>query len=265
MAKYEGRAHDHPLYGTWSAMKTRCNNPNFKHYKYYGGRGITYHPSFETFEGFLDGLPDGYAPGLTLDRIDNEGNYEPGNLRWATRIEQMNNTRKNDLHTLGSEVRRSTSEIAREYGIGPSTLAARLKLGYTIEEAVAKKRHSKRFDTDSFIGNRYGKLVVLEYVDIVKGDKRFLCQCDCGNTNVVRLGAMSRGRTTSCGCVLRESTRARMAGVSPALRGFTDDEIREIKNATHSMAPKDVATWYNIPLPTVYSLMQGRIHRDLDY
>ena len=82
-----------PEYLTWDGMLQRCTNPNAKAYKNYGGRGITVCSGWLKFENFLADM--GRRPdGLTLDRIENEGNYEPGNCRWATRIEQSANSRK---------------------------------------------------------------------------------------------------------------------------------------------------------------------------
>lgn len=82
---------NHPLYGTYNAAKTRCNNKNFAQYKDYGGRGIKF--LFESFEQFLKELGEKPSKEYTLDRIDNDGNYEPGNVRWATRKEQNNKQR----------------------------------------------------------------------------------------------------------------------------------------------------------------------------
>jgi hypothetical protein len=85
-----------PAYDSWHNMKQRCNNPNNKDYHYYGGRDIKICDRWDDFQNFLKDM--GLRPiGLSIDRIDNDGNYEPGNCRWATRKEQGCNTRKQRL------------------------------------------------------------------------------------------------------------------------------------------------------------------------
>ena len=79
-----------PTWYSWSSMLDRCNNPNATHYHRYGGRGITICERWMTFTAFLEDMGERLI-GTTLDRINNDGNYEPGNCRWATVAEQNAN------------------------------------------------------------------------------------------------------------------------------------------------------------------------------
>lgn len=89
---------DHPHYARWSNIRARCDNPsNHHHYSYYGARGIRLAPEWYDAAVFIQYLEDELGPcpeGHTLDRIDNDGNYEPGNLRWADPVVQRHNQRR---------------------------------------------------------------------------------------------------------------------------------------------------------------------------
>lgn len=106
---YENRPSKHgksstKLYHVWASMKNRCNNMNDTNYHHYGGRGITYSPEWEKFEPYYEwSINNGYREGLSIDRIDVNGNYEPSNCRWVTMSFQQNNKRDNVLITYEGE------------------------------------------------------------------------------------------------------------------------------------------------------------------
>lgn len=94
---HAGRGGETAEYRTWQAMKDRCYNPRHKFFKNYGGRGITVCDRWrENFRAFLADMGRKPRPELSLDRINNEGNYEPGNCRWATRGQQACNRRQRE-------------------------------------------------------------------------------------------------------------------------------------------------------------------------
>jgi hypothetical protein len=85
----------HPIYRAWLHMRDRCTNPNHRQWKDYGGRGIAVCERWSNFTNFLADVGERPTPKHSLDRINNNGNYEPENVRWATKVQQNNNTRRN--------------------------------------------------------------------------------------------------------------------------------------------------------------------------
>lgn len=83
-----------PTYSSWHGIKSRCTNPNYVGWKRYGGRGITYDPKWETFEGFLEDMGEKPGKGWAIDRIDNDGNYCKENCRWVTMSENSRKSHK---------------------------------------------------------------------------------------------------------------------------------------------------------------------------
>ncbi len=122
-------------YSSWQAMKTRCTNPRSDQYPAYGGRGIRVAPAWLDFRAFLADMGE-RPPGTTIDRWPNvDGDYEPGNCRWATMREQENNKRNNVLVTHDGKTR-TVAEWARETGIGYQTIRKRLLGGWTPAESL---------------------------------------------------------------------------------------------------------------------------------
>lgn len=105
-----------PVYQTWAQMISRCTNPKSKSFQRYGARGIGVCDRWQAFESFLEDMgerPDSHS----LDRIDNDRGYEPGNCRWATTQEQARNKRSNTIIELPSGERLKTWEYAERLGV----------------------------------------------------------------------------------------------------------------------------------------------------
>ena len=121
-------------YASFSQAKQRCTNPNVSRFHHYGGRGIKF--LFNDFEEFLAHI--GPRPGkeYSLDRINNEGNYEPGNVRWETLKNQNRNKRTNRYLTYQNETLCLTS-WAERLGLNHDAITSRLKMGWSVEKALS--------------------------------------------------------------------------------------------------------------------------------
>jgi hypothetical protein len=129
------------LYRIWANIKTRCTNTNDPHFDRYGGRGITICDEWKNdFKAFYDwSMSNGYADDLTIDRIDNNGNYEPSNCRWVTVAEQNRNKRNVKYITYNGETH-TISEWTDILHLGKETIRERLKRGWSETEAITGKR-----------------------------------------------------------------------------------------------------------------------------
>jgi len=127
------------LYNVWRNMRQRCFNVLCPGYRYYGGRGIKVCREWLNFDTFKQWASNnGYEEGLSIERIDNNSGYYPGNCRWATRLEQANNTRQNlNLEYQGRT--QTLSQWARELNIKKGTLLYRLKSGWNKKRVFTKK------------------------------------------------------------------------------------------------------------------------------
>lgn len=120
-------------YITWRNMRERCENPKNKGYQQYGGRGINVCERWKSFENFFEDM--GASNGLTLDRVNVNGNYEPSNCRWATRKTQANNTRANRLVSIGDR-QITLKEACESASLNYKTVHQRLRRGWAIEKAL---------------------------------------------------------------------------------------------------------------------------------
>lgn len=127
-------------YHIWKTMRQRCLNPRNNDFHDYGARGIKIHESWNDFDTFLRDLGPRPSSLHTIERKKNDGNYEPGNVEWATRLRQSNNRRDTVTITYNGKTQ-SRADWAREFGIPYFTLRSRMdNYGWTFEEAITKDK-----------------------------------------------------------------------------------------------------------------------------
>lgn len=127
-----------PLYGVWQSMRRRCLTPTNKAFKDYGGRGIRICPEWNSYAQFAADM--GERPlGTTIERIDNNGNYEPGNCRWATRKEQQRNRRIARYVTIDGKQYRAM-DLAGKAGVKTDTIIERAEKGLSYRGVISKKK-----------------------------------------------------------------------------------------------------------------------------
>lgn len=133
------------IYNIWQGIKARCFNKNLKGYKNYGGRGVIIcNEWLANFMNFYNwSINNGYQDNLTIDRIDNNGNYEPNNCRWVDMKTQQKNRTNNNLITYNGKTL-CLIEWERITGIKSNTIRERIKRGWTIKQALETPKRSNK-------------------------------------------------------------------------------------------------------------------------
>ena len=148
MSSYENNKRTR-LSSIYHNMKTRCTNPNYDKYSYYGGKGISickeWYDSYEAFEKWA--IENGYDDAMTIDRIDVDGDYTPENCRWVSRKAQANNRTNNHLLTYRNKTM-TIAEWSEETNISESAIRQRISAGWSVDKALTEPVHKTN-------GNRF--------------------------------------------------------------------------------------------------------------
>lgn len=132
------------LYDVWTSMRQRCENPRNKRFSRYGGRGIRvcdeWDSSFKAFREWA--YTHGYDEGLSIERVNNDGDYSPENCIWADRFTQSNNRSTNHWVEIDGETL-TMQQAATRYGIPYGTFRGRLQRGWSAAEAVTERRRTQ--------------------------------------------------------------------------------------------------------------------------
>lgn len=196
------------LYRKYHHIKGRCYNPNDKRYSRYGGRGIKmcdeWLKDYMSFEEWS--LRNGYAEGLTIHRVDNDGDYCPNNCKYVSFSENSKHRCTTRYFTHNGKTQ-SLSDWCKELGLTYHTILCRLRAGWDFEKAISEPIKKGR-DTTTMIGKVFGRLTVLQYAgdEYIGKDNnsKYICICECGNKVIVGQNKLKSGHTQSCGCLQKD-------------------------------------------------------------
>ena len=147
--------HNTKVYYAWERILQRCENPKRSGYKNYGGRGISVCEKWHKFENFFSDMGHPPTPTHSIDRINNNGNYEPNNCRWATAKEQNNNSRSNNFVEFNGQ-RKTLTQWSEIIGISRHTLRQRLKW-WPVEKAFTVPVYKIKCEVKALEGSKDGK------------------------------------------------------------------------------------------------------------
>lgn len=202
-----------PEYRAWSSMRTRCRNPRARQWPNYGGRGISICPAWDSFDRFIGDMGPRPSPAHSLDRIDNNGNYEPTNCRWATKREQSLNRRSRTQIELNGQLvsaGMAAELLGLDYSGRQRIAAARVRKakmrGHDVVAALRAPVVAKRLI--DMVGRRFGRWTVQERGPSNSSNARWWCVCVCGSRRVIAGGKLRNGRSVGCGCHRRQTRAA---------------------------------------------------------
>ncbi len=132
-----------PEYYSWEHIKQRCRNKNNKRFMDYGGRGINVCDRWNSFENFLSDMGPKPGPQYSIDRIDNDGNYEPINCKWSTKKEQSRNKRDSVMLCFQGETK-NICEWAEIVEISESTIRRRLGAGWSVNKSLSQPLRKRK-------------------------------------------------------------------------------------------------------------------------
>lgn len=194
-----------PEWSAWASMRSRCELSTHPAYPRYGGRGIQVCARWGVFENFLADMGRRPSSEHSIDRIDNDRGYEPGNCRWATSTEQARNRRSNRQLTIEG-VTMSMASWGDRSGVSARIIRDRLNAGWDLEEAVFTPR---RPDDNLPPGAQFEGWTVLEEAGSSGGKRLYRCRCRCGTEQVLQGYDLRAGKSRQCrSCSLRGNRHA---------------------------------------------------------
>lgn len=185
-----------PSYRVWTGMKARCYQRSHNRYHLYGGRGIVVCDRWlHSFSNFISDMGERPSYKHSIDRIDNNGNYEPENCRWATASEQ---TLKRDKYKIAFNGKMlNPCEIDRELNLPKGMTSWRKSKGWTLDEIADSNRLLPSRVVDR-TGNRYGELTVACFEGIKNRYAWWKCICSCGEVVSIRGDQLASGIKKCC-------------------------------------------------------------------